>query len=97
MGEYRYDPDDLTDTSTGLAQLKADFENASGVKEEAAESFGYGDLISAVEEFVDNWAANRDKQLEAIESAKTALDEVIANYGKHDADGVSELDRTTGG
>lgn len=97
MGEYRYDEQDLTDTAAGLRQLRHDFGNASDVKEEAADSFGYGDLVGAVQAFVDNWSANREKQLEAIESAATALDEIIANYAALDADGVAELDGTTGG
>jgi hypothetical protein len=92
MGIYKYDFEDLSDTASGLARLRSDFANASSVKEEAADSFGYGDLIGAVEEFVDNWSANREKQLETLESAKTALDDIVENYRSLDADGVAELE-----
>jgi len=91
MGIYKYDFEDLSETSSGLSTLLSDFQNASEVQQEASDAFGYGSLIGAVEEFVDNWSANRDKQIEAIEGTQEALAEIVNNYEQLDSDGVAEL------
>lgn len=91
MGTKTYDVPILEATATGLAQLRSDYETASQVREEAASAFGYEGLAGAVEEFVDNWKHNRDRQLETIEGVQQTLVDVAANYVEHDSCAVDEL------
>jgi hypothetical protein len=90
-GIYKYDVDDLTQTASGLRTLHSDFSSASAARKGASGAMGYGDLRSAVEEFVDNWEHNRKRQLEAIESAAEALDGIVTNYVDGDASAATEL------
>ena len=90
-GIYKYDVDDLGDTASGLSTLKSDFENASRARSEASGAMGYGDLRGAVEEFVDNWKHNRERQLEAIAAAAEALDSIVTNYVDGDENAAGEL------
>jgi hypothetical protein len=91
MGTKIYDVPILEATANGLAQLRSDFETASAVREEAASAFGYEGLAGAVEEFVDNWKHNRERQLETIDGVQKAIVDVAANYVEHDACAVNEL------
>jgi hypothetical protein len=90
-GIYKYDVDDLTQTASGLRTLHSDFSTASQARKGASGAMGYGDLRSAVEEFVDNWEHNRKRQLEAIESAAEALDGIVTNYVDGDEGAAAEL------
>lgn len=90
-GIYKYDVDDLGDTAGGLRTLKSDFENASSLRSQASGAMGYDDLRGAVQEFVDNWKHNRERQLEAIDAAAEALDGIVTNYVDGDEKAASEL------
>lgn len=91
MGVYRYDIDDLHRTASGLQTLRADFEQASRAREHASGAFGYADLSGAVEQFVDNWKHNREKQIEAIGGAAEALTTITENYVEQDAAGAQAV------
>lgn len=91
MAQYKYDLEELTAVSSGLATLRGDYESASRERGEVDGALGYGDLRSAVRDFVDNWKHERDKQLEAIGGAAEALDKIIANYVEYDADSAEGL------
>lgn len=90
-GIYKYDVDELGQTASGLRTLQSDFENASSMRSQASGAMGYGDLRGAIEEFVDNWKHNRDRQLEAIGSAAEALGGIVDNYVEGDTSAAAEL------
>ena len=90
-GIYKYDVADLGNTAQGLRTLKGDFEGASRTRERASDALGYPKLRAAVEEFVDNWEHNRERQLEAIESAAEALDKITESYVDGDEKGAAAL------
>lgn len=88
---YKYDLEDLSEAASGLATLKSDFETASAVREEANDAFGYSNVQGAVEDFVNNWKHNRERQLETLASAQQALAGIRETYVAMDAEGVSQL------
>jgi hypothetical protein len=88
---YRYDLEDLVEAANGMQSLRSSFENASSVREEADDAFGYPDLKDKVKDFVDNWKHNRERQLEAIGAAHEALQGISEGYVEFDANGVAEL------
>jgi hypothetical protein len=88
---YKYDLEDLSEAASGLATLKSDFEQASAVREEANDAFGYSDVQGAVQDFVDNWKHNRERQLETLTSAQEALSGIRETYVAMDAEGVNQL------
>ena len=90
-GIYKYDVDDLTQTASGLRTLHSDFSSASEARRDASGAMGYGDLRGAVEEFVDNWEHNRERQLEAIDAAAEALDGIVTNSVDGDENAAAEL------
>lgn len=90
-GIYKYDVDDLGETASGLRTLQSDFEHASSMRSQAAGAMGYSDLRGAIEEFVDNWKHNRDRQLEAIGAAAEALGTIVDNYVEGDTSAAAEL------
>ena len=90
-GIYKYDLDDLGEATDGLGTLKSNFENASQVREGYDGAMGYDDLRDAVEEFVDNWKHNRERQLETLGSAQEALAGITQNYVDFDQAGVTTL------
>jgi hypothetical protein len=88
---YRYDIDDLVDAANGIRTLTSEFENASQVREEASDAFGYPDLRGKVEDFVDNWRHNRERMLETLTGAHEALQGISENYLEFDQNGVASL------
>jgi len=91
MAQYKYDLEELTSVSSGLATLKGDYENASRDRGDAHGALGYGDLQGAMRDFVDNWKHERSKQLEAIEGASEALKKIIENYVEFDETSADQL------
>lgn len=90
-GPYKYDVADLGEAASGLRTLQADYEGATRSRRGASADLGYSSLRSAMQEFVDDWEHNRDRQLEEIEATATALGQIIDDYVSHDADGAAEL------
>jgi len=90
-GVYQYDLEELTSVSSGLATLKADYENTSRSRDDAHHALGYGDLQDAMRDFADNWKHERNKQLEAIEGSRTALDGIIQSYVEYDEGSAEQL------
>ncbi len=85
-GPYKYDVGDLTDTASGLATLKGDYESATSDREAASGSFGFEEISGAVEEFVSSWSDKRKEQIADLESAHQGLTGIIDNYTQLDAE-----------
>ncbi len=91
MGSYRYDVADLHDTVAGLWRLKSEYDGASRSRSNASSALGYSSLRGAMEEFVENWSYNRDRQLEEITETAKALGAIVDNYVKGDEAAAAEL------
>lgn len=90
-GTFKYDLEELTTVQEGLRTLASDFESASSTRKDADSALGYGDLRSAVRDFVDNWSHERDQQIEAINGSAEALTEIIDNYVEYDETSADQL------
>ena len=91
MTVYTYDLAELEETAGSLNALAEDFAEASAVRREAQQAAGYPSLREALQEFTDNWSHNRDKQLEAIRGAASALGDICDNYQAFDCDAAAQL------
>lgn len=90
-GPYKYDVDDLGDCASGLRTLKSDYEGATSSRRGASGALGYASLRGAMQDFVDDWKHNRDRQLDEIEATAEALDKIIDNYVTGDQKAASSL------
>lgn len=90
-GQYKYDLGELTTVASGLGTLAANFESASANQQDADGALGYGDLKSAVRDFVDNWKHERGKQIEAIQGSADVLGKIIDGYVEYDTSSSETL------
>ncbi|WP_432096743.1 hypothetical protein [Streptomyces sp. bgisy100] len=88
MSDLLVSYDELVEIKKNFAKLSREFTSCGAKQDSMAGAYGNGNIISAMEEFVDNWDDHRKELLQQMGDAEKRVKEVIKGFKA--ADGEKE-------
>jgi len=86
LSDLRVSYDELLEIKKNFARLNREFNSCGANQDAMADAYGNGNIIGAMQEFVDNWDDHRKELVQQMEDAEKRVKEVIKKFKEADGE-----------